>query len=270
MRGSEWLLLNSSILSVAWPVVLLLQAVCLVHVLKTGRPYWWLWIIFGFPVIGMLAYVFLEVRPSLGRFDLQSFLWRFKSPADRIHSLESWLEESSTVKNRLALADELQEAGLYDRQCEVLSEGLRGAFADDAQLLMRLSQAHLQAGRPVEAEQFFGKIVPPRSSDVQFQLDVLQARILAGRGRPAEAEQLFQELIARRKSEAPRFYYAEFLFRAQRPEEATAVLKDILRQYRRGTAVWRYQERQWFRAAGQLLKTPPSTGRQEPGIRNSE
>jgi hypothetical protein len=259
MRGSEWLLLHSSMLSVAWPVVVLLQVACVVHVLKTGRPYWWIWIIFGFPLVGLLAYVFLEVRPSWRRLDLPSLLWNFRSSADRIRILEGWLEESSTVKNRLALADELQNAGRYDRQCQVLSEGLRGAFADDAQLLMRLSQAHLEAGRPAEAEQILRKIAPPRSSDAQFQLAVLRARVLAGWGRQAEAEGLFQELIARKKSEAPRFYFAEFLLRTQRPEEAITLLKDILRQYRRGTPVWRYQERKWFYAARRALKSPPAS-----------
>ena len=40
-----------------------------------------------------------------------------------------------------------------------------------------------------------------------------------------------------------------------RPEEAAAILSDILHQYRRGTPVWRYQERRWYYAAKKLLKT---------------
>jgi hypothetical protein len=256
MGGYGWLPLEGPVFAIAGPLLLVIQVACLVHVIKTGRPYWWLWIIFGFPLVGLAAYVFLEVRPSWGRFDLQSLLWNFKSSGERIAILESRLEDSGTVRNRLALVAELQRAGLYDRQCEILSEGLRGAFADDAGLLMRLAQAHLEAGRPGEAERILQNVSPQSRSDMQFQLALLRARVLAGQGRHGEAEPLFQELVARKKSEAPRYYYAEFLIATQRQEEAIAVLQDIRRQYRRGTPVWRHQERQWFHAARRLLQAP--------------
>src|SRR6185436_16301490 len=165
MGGTYWLLWQNSLLSFAWPLVVLAQLGCLIHVLKTGRPYWWLWIIFGFPGIGLAAYIYLEVRPSWGRMDMQSLLWRMKSSRERIGILQQHLEESSTIKNRLRLADELHDDGQFDRECEVLSEGLRGAFKDDATLLMRLTEAHLEADRPREAEQFLAKTVPEKSAD---------------------------------------------------------------------------------------------------------
>lgn len=255
MGGHGWLPLDGPVLAVVGPILLVIQVVCLVHVIKTGRPWWWLWIIFGFPLIGLAVYLFLEVRPSWGKLDLQALLWRFKSHAERIAILEGQLEDSSTVNNRLALVAELQITGLHERQCQVLSEGLRGPFADDPTLLMRLAQAHLEAGRPAEAERTLQKMAPPSRSDVKQRLALLQARVLAGLGRNREAEALFQELGAQKKSEAPRYYYAEFLLADRRPEEAVALLHDICRQYRRGTPVWRHQERQWFRAARQLLKS---------------
>ena len=70
-----------------------------------------------------------------------------------------------------------------------------------------------------------------------------------------EAEPLLKELVARKKSEAPRYYYADFLIGQSRRDEATGILNDILRQYRRGTPVWRFQEKRWFYAAKRLLKT---------------
>jgi len=256
MGGTYWLLWQNSLVGYAWPVVVLAQLGCLIHVLKTGRPYWWLWIIFGFPVIGLAAYIYLEVRPSWGRMDYQSFLWRLKSSHQRIEILRQQLVESTTIKNRLRLADELHDAAQFDRECEVLSEGLRGAFKDDATLLMRLAEAHLEAGRAAEAEQILAKTVPEKSADQQLQYALLKARVAGEQGRQAEAESQFQELVARKKSEAPRYYYAELLVRLGRRDEATAILHDILHQYRRGTPVWRHLERRWFYAARKLLKSP--------------
>jgi hypothetical protein len=258
MGESIWALLHGSALSFAWPVVVLAQIACVIHVLKTGRPYWWIWIIFAVPLIGLAAYIYLEVRPSWGKLDWQSFLWKLKSSRERIHILEGNLEESTTVRNRLALAEELHKAGQFDRECEVLSEGLRGAFKDDAQLLMRLAEALLEAGRVAEAEQILGKTVPEKSADAQLQFALLQARVLGRQGRNADAERQFQELVSRKKSEGPRYYYAEFLLANGRRDEAVTILTDILHQYRRGTVVWRFLERKWFYAARKLLKSPPA------------
>jgi hypothetical protein len=133
---------------------------------------------------------------------------------------------------------------------------LRGAFKDDPHLLMRLAEAHLEAGRATEAQQFLAKAVPDKSPDTQLQHALLKARVAAANGHTAEAEALYKELVNSKRSEGPRFYYAEYLLRAGRRGEGTAILKDILQQYRRGTVVWRYQEKKWFYAARRLLKSP--------------
>src|SRR5258706_15088941 len=100
-------LLGDSLVSVGGFLLVAAQVGCLVHVLRTGRPYWWIWIIWGIPLIGLAAYLYLEVRPSFRKFDMQSLLWNFKSSSKRILILEQQLEDSTTVRNRLALANGL-------------------------------------------------------------------------------------------------------------------------------------------------------------------
>jgi hypothetical protein len=218
------------------------------------------------PLVGLAAYIYLEVRPSLGKLGIQSLLWRLKSSRERIGILQSNLEESSTVRNRLALADELHDAGQFDQECAILAEGLRGAFKDDATLLMRLAQAHLEAGRAAEAEQILAKIVPERSADSQLHYALLAARVQGRTGQEAAAEKTLQELGAKRKSEAPRYYHAQLLLWQGRRDEAAAILHDILHQDRRGTPVWRYQERRWYYAAKRLLKSPPAGAVKQPAV----
>lgn len=258
MSASDLLHWQGSLLPYAWPIVLA-QIACAIHVLKTGRPYWWLWIVIAFPLIGLAAYVYLEVRPTWGKVSWHALLWKLKRRSERIAILAHELEESTTIRNRLALADELHAAGQYDRECTVLAEGLRGAFKDDPHLLMRLSEAHLEAGRTAEAEQFLALAIPDKSPDTQLQHALLKARVAAAQGRTAEAEPQFKELISRRRSEGPRYYYAEHLLRTGRHGEGTAILKDILHQYRRGTVVWRFQEKKWFYAARRLLRIRPQS-----------
>ena len=248
-------LLSDSLVSVGGFLLLAVQVVCVIHILKTGRPYWWIWIIWGIPFLGLAAYVYLEVRPSLRKFNMETLLWNFKSSPQRIRILQQQLEDTTTIKNRLALADELRRAGQYDQECQVVEMGLRGPFADDAQLLLRLAEANLEGGRAQQAELLFLKIVPERSSDFLLRHKLLKARILGTLGRDGEAEPIFRELVGSKKSEAPRYYFAQYLLRRNQPAEATAILRDILYQYRRGTQVWRFQERQWYYATRKLLKT---------------
>src|SRR5437762_4410577 len=44
---------------------LLLQILCAVHVMKTGRPYYWIFIVMFVPMVGMIAYFIVEILPEL-------------------------------------------------------------------------------------------------------------------------------------------------------------------------------------------------------------
>src|SRR5262249_9121023 len=147
------------------------------------------------------------------------------------------------------MADELHADRQYDRECEILAEGLRGAFKDDAGLMLKLCEAHLEAGRVADAERWLAKCVTDRSFEQEAQYTLLKARLLGIQSRFAEAEPLFQQLTTRRRNEAPRYYHAVELNRAGRSADAHALLTNICKTYRRGTPLWRAHEKQWFSAS---------------------
>ena len=246
----------------SWPVVMVVQVACLVHVVRTGRPFWWFWIIMGFPLLGAAAYVIFEVRPSWGRLDWQSFVWRFKNAAARIRIREAQFDASPSVSSRMALAAELHAHQQFDRECEVLAAGLVGPFRNDTSLLLRLAEAHLASGRTLEAESCLNQCTEKLRSDEQIKIRLLHARILSLKARFADAEAIFRDLTTRRRTEATRFYHAESLLREGRTNEARELLNDICKQYRRGTIVWRKQELEWHVAARELLKSMASRRRQ--------
>ena len=53
---------------VAGPLSVLLQIILVVHAIKTGRPYWWIWLILFFPFVGSGAYLLIEVAPDFRGF----------------------------------------------------------------------------------------------------------------------------------------------------------------------------------------------------------
>lgn len=215
-------------------------------------------------MLGAAAYVLLEVRPSWGRLDWQSLSWRFKNAAARIRMREAEFDASPSVSTRMALAAELHAHQQFDRECEVLAAGLVGAFRNDTTLLLRLAEAHLASGRTSEAESCLTRCTEKLRSDEVIKIRLLQARILSLKGQFADADAIFQDISNRRRTEAARFYHAESLWRAGRSDEARDLLRDIRKQYRRGTVVWRKQEREWYLAARELLKRNASQRRQRP------
>ncbi len=49
------------------PLSVILQIVLCVHVYRTGRPFWWIWLIMMGSLLGCLLYLFLEVLPDARR-----------------------------------------------------------------------------------------------------------------------------------------------------------------------------------------------------------
>lgn len=41
------------------------QIICIMHVVRTGRPHWWVFILIIGSLIGILAYFFVEVLPDM-------------------------------------------------------------------------------------------------------------------------------------------------------------------------------------------------------------
>ena len=251
-----WMYWGYGVFALLMPVVLVMQIVCVVHVFKTGRPYWWMWVILWFPVIGVIAYVICEMRPSWRSrgISLDKLMWQLKSPDQKIATREAVLDQSLTIKNRLLLATELHEHGRYEREIEVLSDGLRGAFKDDNELRLRLVEAMLESEQIAEAAQLLKKIEPDESQEQRQRHKLLAARTAANQGQHEEAERMFEELLARNDSEAPRYYHACHLLKKGMSTEGRGILQDILQKYRRGTVVWRHRERRWFYAAKRRLK----------------
>ena len=50
-------------------ITLLLQVAFVIHVIKTGRNQLWIWVLIipGIALVGMLAYLFVEILPELFR-----------------------------------------------------------------------------------------------------------------------------------------------------------------------------------------------------------
>src|SRR5208282_6391240 len=87
--------------SVGW-VIPLIQIIMAVHALKTGRNWYWLWIIIFFPFLGAAVYFFVEFLPSYPHITFDSVL-NVLVPGRELQNLETAVADTDTVQNRRAL-----------------------------------------------------------------------------------------------------------------------------------------------------------------------
>src|SRR6266404_2160993 len=130
---------------IAGAVVLLIQFCFAYHALKTGRPYWWVFIIMGFPVMGCVIYYFVEVFPGSREqrraAKTARAIARVLEPDAELKKRVEDLEICGSVDNKTALAEECMQHQMYPEAIKLYES-----------LLMRL-------GKSEAAMQMFNEVV---------------------------------------------------------------------------------------------------------------
>ena len=134
----------------AVPLVLVLQIIAAVHLFRTGRDMRWLFLIILVPMVGCLAYFFIEVFPSLRNNPAaRRALQRAKAAVDPNRGVREGslnYERSQNIDTASRLAGELTKAGRYQEAIKVCRDARTGLFEDDPKILLALSLAEFAAG----------------------------------------------------------------------------------------------------------------------------
>jgi hypothetical protein len=112
------------------------------HAMKTGRGCGWITLILVFPVIGCLAYYFLEVFPNSSEERIlrrkMRTLAKSMSPDAELQQRARDLAINPSVENRCKLAEELVGRRMYDDALRLYESCLEGPYATDKTLLKRV------------------------------------------------------------------------------------------------------------------------------------
>ena len=241
----------------AWPVSLLLQIILVVHVIKTGRPYWWIWLILFFPFVGAGAYLLIEIAPDFSRFSVHNLQWKLKTPGQRIAALKEAIEESDTFANRTALAEEYYRQKRYDEAAQLLKACLTGPYQNDAYALMDLAECYFASGKYTAAKEVLGRVDISQVWELENRKTLLAARTLEALGSKRPAGELYQTIYESYPGEEPRYRYAVLLIELGKKDQARALLQGVLNKYRKAGPRWRKEQKMWHRLAKAKLKTLP-------------
>ena len=234
----------------------LLQFFCLVHMVRTGRPYWWLWIILVGSYLGSLVYVFTQVIPDLrddprARRAARNVVKSIDPQRDK-RRMEAKLEAADTVDNRLRLAREALELGDAD-QAEMLFRSCRqGPHANEPDILLGLAQAQFARGDARATRETLDALIAANPTFRSADGHLLYARALAQLGEHDAALHEYEALATSFPGEEARVRYAELLVERERLAEARVVLADVAKRERTAPAYYRRKEKDWLAQAKAL------------------
>lgn len=235
----------------------LLQFFCLVHLVRTGRPYYWIWLILIGSFLGSAVYIITQVIPELRNDPASRKLVR--NVQDRIdperqrRRIAQQLDVADTVDNRRKLAEECMRLGDYANAAELYQSVLKGIYASDAAFLLGLAQAQAGQHQYAAARDTLDTLIKAnpdfRSDDGHF----LYARCLEELGEHARALEEYQVLSTSYPGEEARLRYGLLLKQAGRTDEARQVFEDMLKRARVAPKYYWRKEKEFLDAAQKEL-----------------
>jgi hypothetical protein len=240
-----------------WALAVAVPVACAVHVIKTGRPYWWLWIIFIAPGLGAAVYFLAEVLPELRRDPtarrMGTGIIALVDPGRSLRQLEDELEACDTVKNRQALARGYVAARRYGEAIEQYQRCLSGIFKDDPCILLELAHAQFLHGQYAECGELLGRLETVSPSHRPLDRRLLMARTLEELGDPERALAEYAAIVRQSSGEETRCRYALLLSKMGKQEQAEEVFQEIVKRSRRSPRYYRRAQKEWIAVAKQNL-----------------
>lgn len=240
-------------------VVLLIQLCFAYHALKTGRAWWWIGIIMGFPVMGCILYYFIEVFPDSreGRQAERAarLIARSFDPDKSLRQHLANFQDCDSVDNRLRLARACIGRRMYRQAAEIYRSCLAGVHESDPEIRFALANALLGGNEFKEAHAVAQAL---RQSHPRFrgeEVRLLAAKALEGLGRFDEALAEYRVAADTYVGEEGRWRYGALLVRMGRTAEAGEIFRRMLRNAERMPEQYREAQGEWLALALQQMQS---------------
>jgi hypothetical protein len=234
-----------------------LQIACAIHVVRTGREQYWLWIILIGSYLGVIVYTIAVLIPDLrhdprGRAAARQVLHTL-DPERQRRNIQQRLEVADTIDNRRALAEECLRLHDYGNAAELYQSMLKGVFADDASFLFGLARA--QAGQEdfAATNATLTKLYTAHPDFRSNDAELLRARSLEATGDHAGALDRYHALSTSYPGEEARFRYGALLKQTGRAADARVVFGDMLKRAKNAPRYYRRKEKDWLDLAQREL-----------------
>ncbi len=239
-------------------LVLILSIVLCVHVVRTGQPMYWLWIILAFQGIGGLIYLIAVILPELtggkAARRITTVARETLDPERAYRTAKAAYDDTPTVANALRLAAAASGLGRHAEAERLYADAAQGIHAEDPTLLLGRANALIELGRPAEALPLLDELKSLSDKGVRTPQEALaRGRAYEALGRHAEAQEAYEFAAGRMPGMEALARYAAFLARAGRQAEAADQLAEIDRRIKRADPYFRKEARAWRELAARAI-----------------
>ncbi|HEX3845087.1 MAG TPA: tetratricopeptide repeat protein [Steroidobacteraceae bacterium] len=236
----------------------LLQGTAIVHCIKAGRNWLWIWVLIwpGIGAIAALAYVAIEILPDLFRSRTAQRTARgLKRAVDPFADLRRYENEARLAGNvaaRQRYADELARHGRYEEAIEQYRQALTGLYVHDPNLMLGLARAQFGSGAAAGARGTLEELLRHNPDFRSPEGQLLYARALESEGNVPKALEQYRALANSYPGAEAAVRYAQLLDTQGQRDEARRVARELLDQARIAPGHYRRAQRAWLDIAARL------------------
>ncbi len=208
-------------------LIIALQGYCLYHIWKTGRPFFWIFVIIFLPVVGCAVYLITQAVQKNQVEKIQQELTAVINPTKKITDLEAALAFSDTFQNRINLADALLENKQYDAAIGHYKSALVGNFKNDVYTHMQLMRCYQGLDNKIELLAV-GETIKTQQDFIKSPVAFYYAMALDQQGRTEEAQPFFDQIDTRYSNYPERVALARHYSDSNRLNAAKEIVSEIL------------------------------------------
>jgi hypothetical protein len=239
-----------------------LQIFMAVHAIRHGKTCWWISLILLFPLVGSLAYFFVEVYPTLQTspkvMRLDQARWQ-RAQAELAREVKSRrvddVIDAGSINDKIAWAEECMAWERYGDAVRLYESAREGYFVNAADILIGLARALFENGNYAKARQVLRELAEAHPNSYSQERTILGARAVAAAGDLATAIAELDALLLRKDSlEArrleARYFFAEMLWKQGAQDRARAELAQVVQHGKLFNMT--EEEEHWVRRASEV------------------
>jgi hypothetical protein len=233
---------------------------CGVHVVRSGREMYWLWIFVIAPMLGPAFYFFAVLLPEMmgGRTarGIGKVAQQTLDPERDYRNAMKALSDAPTVGHRMKVAQAAAALGRWDDAEAQWALCAGGHWGDDPVILLGHADSLLELGRFDEALKQLEKVKALGREGQTPQAALAFARAYEGLGRDAEADDAFRFAADRVPGLEAGARYVAFMAKTGRRDDAEIGYGEIERRFAKIAAPLRTEARLWRDMAAKALGRP--------------
>lgn len=241
-------------------VSLVFSILMCVHVHRTGRELYWMFIILIFQPLGGVIYALLNVLPDiLGGSTARRIGQQARQTLDPTRTYRAAREacdDSPTAGNRMRLAQAAFDLQRYDEAEELYREAAQGIHADDPVLMLGRAEALVELGRFAEALPILEALGDHGEKGRTPAAAIAMGRAYHALGQYAEADDAFVWATERMPGLEAWARYAAFLSETGRTDEAREIVADLAKRYAKTQSHFRAEAKHWLEFAQSRVSQP--------------